>query len=425
MKKQPILLLTILLSVNFLFAQINYSFTTASTTFNAITNATSPFLVGNGTDPLADEGYVNFVPIGFSFHYNGGAALDELAISTNGFISFASLSNSYLQNNLNTGANGERPIVAPLWDDLNLNITSNLTYTTTGSAPNRIFTVQWLNTHWGFGASEAAISIQVKLYETKNWIEFIYQPENGNPVSPSASIGLTATNTGNNNFLSIGSITMYPLVTLASEYNNVTDKPANAISFMFKPGSLPINLSSFNVHKENEKNILQWTTLQEINNHQFNVQRSANGINFSTIAIQPAIATNEQSNTIRNYAMVDAQPINGTNYYRLEQVDKDGKITYSSIVSIKNIRSKWASINIYPNPVKNNLQINIDALVNSQITLKVIDIYGRQLIQSSYNIATSASVINIPIHQLNAGVYYVQLLNVKTNEQITQQFIKQ
>lgn len=418
-------MLICLFCVQVLNAQINYSFTTANTTFNLISGGTMPYLNGNGSYTLADEGFVNYIPIGFSFQYNGGNSFEEIAISTNGFISFSELSNSYTVNNLTDGAGGERPLLAPLWDDLDLGVTSNLTYTTTGSAPNRIFTVQWLNAKWGFGASTAAISFQIKLYETKNWIEFIYRPESGSPVAPSASVGITTNNTGNNNFLSIGSLSIYPPLSVSSEVSNISAKPSGIISFMFKPGALPISLSSFTVKKENEKNVLQWTTIQEINNKQFNVQRSNNGVNFSNIAIQPAYANNDNSNAIRNYSTIDEKPIQGTNYYRLEQVDKDGKTSYSSIISIKNMSNTWATLNIYPNPVRDNLHLNILSNINTVISIKVIDVFGKQLLQLSNNVKTADNIVNIPVNNLAAGVYYIQLLNEKTNEIITQQFIKQ
>ncbi|MCZ2225033.1 MAG: T9SS type A sorting domain-containing protein [Chitinophagales bacterium] len=425
MKKYIPFILICLFCVQSLYAQINYSFSTSNTSFNTISNGTIPYLVGDGTNPLADEGYVNYIPIGFSFQYNSGNSFEEVAISTNGFLSFAELSNSYTINNLKTGAGGERPILAALWDDLDLGVTSNLSYTTTGSAPNRIFTVQWLNAKWGFGASTAAISFQIKLYETKNWIEFIYRPEPGSPVAPSASVGITTNNTGNNNFLSIGSLSLNPTLSVSTEVSNISAKPNANLSFMFKPGALPISLSSFTVKQENGKNILKWTTVQEINNKQFNVQRSNNGVNFSNIAIQPAYANNDNSNAIRNYSTIDEKPIQGTNYYRLEQVDKDGKTSYSSIISIKNMSNTWATLNIYPNPVRDNLHLNILSNINTVISIKVIDVFGKQLLQLSNNVKTADNIVNIPVNNLAAGVYYIQLLNEKTNEIITQQFIKQ
>ncbi|MCU0322813.1 MAG: hypothetical protein MUE72_10370, partial [Chitinophagaceae bacterium] len=237
MKNKILFFISLLFAANTIIAQMNFSFTPNTGSFNTIINGSTPFFSGNGSDPLADEGFANDVPIGFSFMYNTNAAYTKVSISTNGFLSFKELSDAHVNNNLLNGAVNERPIVAPLWDDLDVQSTTNINYTTTGSAPNRIFTVQWLNAKWGFGAANAAISFQVKLYETSNWIEFIYKTETGSPLSPSASVGLTANGTGNNNFLSIASLGSNPNVSTTNEVNNIVAKPSNNQSYIFKIGT--------------------------------------------------------------------------------------------------------------------------------------------------------------------------------------------
>ena len=149
MRPLLVICLSTIVSMQVAFSQINYSFTTANTTYTPLSGGNPVYLTGNGTETLADEGYVNYIPIGFMFTYNSGGSFDELAISTNGFISFSELTNSYFLNNLTSGSSGERPVIAALWDDLDVSLTSNITYATTGTAPNRVFTVEWLNAKWG------------------------------------------------------------------------------------------------------------------------------------------------------------------------------------------------------------------------------------------------------------------------------------
>ncbi|MEI9807922.1 MAG: hypothetical protein WDO16_08665 [Bacteroidota bacterium] len=78
----------------------SYTFTTATAAYTGITG-TVPVLTGNGTDAVQDEGYVNGIPIGFSFYYLG-ANYNSIGASTNGFASFASLSSAGFSNNLST-----------------------------------------------------------------------------------------------------------------------------------------------------------------------------------------------------------------------------------------------------------------------------------------------------------------------------------
>ena len=86
--------------------------------------------------------------------------------------------------------------------------------------------------------------------------------------------------------------------------------------------ALPIKLLGFTATKEGSKNLLQWTTVQEVNSSYFEVERSGDGVNYKAIG-QVNGAGN--SSVAKNYSLVDAKPVNGMNYYRLKMVDKDGQ----------------------------------------------------------------------------------------------------
>ena len=416
-----VFLFTLLLNVH---AQMNFSFTPSIGTFTEITTGTSPFFSGNGNDPLADEGYVNAVPIGFSFKYNSGNNYTELSISTNGFLSFNELSSAYVVNNLSSGAVGERPIIAPLWDDLDLQTTNNITYLTTGTAPNRVFTVQWLNAKWGFGASNAAISFQVKLYETLNWIEFVYRAEAGSSVSPAASVGLTANGTGSNNFISLATITNSPNVSTNTEVANITSKPSTGQVYTFKPGTLPTTLNGFRVTKEKNVHVMNWQTLQEINNAGAYVERSADGNQFSSLGFVASKAINGNSAITLNYLFVDNQPLKGNNYYRLKQVDKDESIQYSSIYVLKFVDGVGFTLNLFPNPGKNKLQVTLTGMQQEEVSIQISSINGLSIMQSKNYLTSGSAYINFDVSNLPTGVYIVTVLNMATNQIQTKRFIK-
>lgn len=408
-----------------LAAQMHYSFTPTASTFTPISNGTSPFLTGNGFDLLSDEGYVNNISIGFPFTYNGSGSFNELSISTNGFISFNSLSNSYLLNNLTSGATGERPIIAPLWDDINLASTTNLQYVTTGNAPNRVFTVEWLDARWGFGATSACISFQVKLYETSNWIEFSYRQEAGAPSAPSASIGLTAAGTGNTNFISLQSATSTPGASMTAEIATIANKPANNQSYVFKPGVLPVNIASISVAKSNGSHTVSWQTLNETNNAGFEVQRSVDGTNFSNILFVASKAVNGSSASSINYSASDVKPLQGTNYYRLKQIDKDGKTNYSSIVSIKNISSDaWAVIAVYPNPVKDKLTVQLNTNDVNDVEVAIFNSLGKQVIRNKYIVLAGQTQTVTDVASLPMGFYTVRVTNNRNDVPLFKTFVK-
>ncbi|MBC8884224.1 hypothetical protein H9X57_15230 [Flavobacterium piscinae] len=113
-------------------------------------------------------------------------------MNSNGLFTFNATGNSTAANNLATTTTTVRPGLAPLWDDLQC--TAGVTYQVSGTSPNRVLTVEWLNMEWNWN-STVGISFQVKLYEGTNIIEYVYRPEaDGNPTGSSgASIGLMGT----------------------------------------------------------------------------------------------------------------------------------------------------------------------------------------------------------------------------------------
>ena len=150
-------------------------------TFTALAAPTNPTL----TTGDANEGYFNAIPIGFDFWYMG-TRMTTLSASTNGWITLGASATAATPVNDLSGGGSPRPLIAPLWDDLDLQATTNLSYLTTGAVGARIFTLQYLNVKWNSPATGAVISFQVKLYEATGKIDFIYRPEAGTVAGPAS-----------------------------------------------------------------------------------------------------------------------------------------------------------------------------------------------------------------------------------------------
>ena len=103
------------------------------------------------------------------------------------------------------------------------------------------------------------------------------------------------------------------------------------VNFLSTP--LPIELLSFEGTTIGTKNNLTWSTASELNNDHFVLDRSSDGIIFSSIASLPGAGNSQQ---VTHYSLLDEHPIQGTNYYRLQQVDFDGTSTYSQVVALTN-----------------------------------------------------------------------------------------
>jgi Right handed beta helix region/Secretion system C-terminal sorting domain len=175
--------------------------------------------------------------------------------------------------------------------------------------------------------------------------------------------------------------------------------------------ALPIQLQSFSVSKSGNGNVATWLTAQERNNSHFNLQRSVNGIDFKTIG---RVEGKGNSDTQNAYSFTDNAPLIGHNYYRLQQVDIDGKTSLSKVVAV--IWLNNSTISIYPNPVDDILNINIAASNSGAVEIRLTDIYGRvlQTLQAPKN--QIINQLNLDTSSLSSGLYLIQVFE---NNQLT------
>lgn len=235
-----ITLLTMLLFMatgNLLYGQstTNYAFSGSAGTFTPIAGTTVSF-----SD--LDEGWANAIPVGFTFKY-WNSTYTTVSVSTNGWMTFGqNISDAAYLNSLTSG--GKRPLVAPLWDDLLMNAETDFSYETTGSAGVRIFTAQWLNMNWDFNSTGPVISFQVKLYEATGKIEFIYQQEPAAVSLGSASIGIAASASGSDNFLSLDGTGSSPSASTTNETATISTKPGTGQVYSFTPAVIALSSPS-------------------------------------------------------------------------------------------------------------------------------------------------------------------------------------
>ncbi|MGE5439580.1 MAG: hypothetical protein ACM3UR_06970, partial [Bacteroidota bacterium] len=143
-----------------IFGQFNYKFSAGSGTFTALSGATQ-FTWATGA--TADEGYTNATDIGFTFKY-AGTDYTQFQVSTNGFLRFGT---GLASANAADALDGVlRQVAAPLWNDLAVGATTDISYLIEGNAPNRTLTVEWKNVKWSKSAASNNSEFQVKLYET-------------------------------------------------------------------------------------------------------------------------------------------------------------------------------------------------------------------------------------------------------------------
>ena len=193
-----LVLATLLLGSRASQAQVDtYTFAPSTGTYTAL-----PATATNVPSIQDDDVLSGTIPLGFSFVFDGNT-YTSCEVSSNGWLTFnPTAASSSLNNDLATGAFTERPLVAPFWDDLNGSSGATASYLTTGTAPNRVFTFEWLN-WYRYGSTGPGFSMQVQLVEGTNVVRFVYRQQTNLTANAAASIGLSGVGTGAGSFLSL------------------------------------------------------------------------------------------------------------------------------------------------------------------------------------------------------------------------------
>lgn len=180
-----------------------------------------------------------------------------------------------------------------------------------------------------------------------------------------------------------------------------------AIRILLTEASLPVALISFDAKLISQNKVeINWKTATEKNNSHFIIERSYNAKNFELIG---QVEGKGDSNSESQYDFYDTNPLSGTSYYRLKQVDRetsiDGKITegeisYSKIVSIN--RPETDILIISPNPSSDNVEIKLDIPVGLK-NWNLFDIQGKSVLKNGTGVKVSLS--NLP-----SGEYILEII---------------
>ncbi|RYD55699.1 MAG: fibronectin type III domain-containing protein, partial [Sphingobacteriales bacterium] len=203
-------------------------YTTAAAYPFAATQSTYTYLTGGTTMSTVqqDDNVATNIPIGFSFNF-AGTNYTTVTVGSNGWLSFANITASNAYNDVSS-ISSIAPCIMPLWDDVD-GAGGSATYLTTGTAPNRVFTVEWRNWEWYWAASSISISFQVKLYEDTR-IQILYKEESGTVSSPSASIGIAKSGS---DYQSLNNTSTSPTSSSTTFTSTIGTRPTTGQSYMW------------------------------------------------------------------------------------------------------------------------------------------------------------------------------------------------
>lgn len=167
----------------------------------------------------------------------------------------------------------------------------------------------------------------------------------------------------------------------------------------FTPGStLPLKLTSFNIHLQLNSLVLNWTTEQEDNVDRFEIERSFDGKYFELRGT--VISKNTPGR--HSYSSTDETNFSGTAYYRLKMIDRDGSYTYSTIKAVENSND----IKIYPNPASDELTVQYN-LIHTSGKLEIYNAVGKKMYQT--DLRANSTSIKVNVRSLPAGNYIVKM----------------
>ena len=162
---------------------------------------------------------------------------------------------------------------------------------------------------------------------------------------------------------------------------------------------LPVTFSKYNLTCSDKGAILTWTTSYEQNTSKFEIQKSLDGNNWETID-QVAAAGN--SNDQKNYQYLDLN--GGTAFYRIRQVDNDGRFEYTSVKRADCKKTQY-DVALYPVPAKDNLSVVIRSDNASRTELQIMDMLGKTLQRVPAQINRGNNNFNLNVSELPAGQY--------------------
>ena len=185
---------------------------------------------------------------------------------------------------------------------------------------------------------------------------------------------------------------------------------------------LPIELITFVGECSNDQVVLMWKTASEKNNNKFFIEKTLDGVNYTTIG---SVNGAGNSSNVNNYSFVDVEKYEGLAYYRLTQEDFDGARSSSNLIAVEHSCGEKddAEIILYPNPSSSDFTLDMKLYKESEVSFEMFNSIGA-LVKNTSNQMYQLGIqtINIDSNDLMKGVYYIKVMVNK--KEYFQKFVK-
>lgn len=179
-------------------------------------------------------------------------------------------------------------------------------------------------------------------------------------------------------------------------------------SWYYTNAPLPVILQSFVAEKKNSAVLLNFVTASEPGLDRFIIERSEDGLTYKQVGTITAKGSMSGGNT---YLFEDLTPAKGVNFYRLKMIDKDGKISYSWVLIIRNDDKIAPQITVFPNPANDNLYIQFRDVSGASLSSCMIsDATGKTVWAANINTSLRNTYV-VNTSALPSGIYFIKVSN--------------
>jgi hypothetical protein len=239
---------------------------------------------------------------------------------------------------------------------------------------------------------------------------------------PGGYLGFVGCYTSDFSFiLNLQQNTTYYMLVYNGKQGNNSRQGTFEICIKSEPLLLPVTLTSFTTECDNGIPLLQWTTASEQNSDYFQIERSRDGIEWTSVSKIQAMGN---SNSNKDYQFIDMTAGGHfEEYYRLKQVDFDGQFEYFSPKSIKCLNNKSNfDVDIFPNPTKDVFYIGARSEFEGNLNLNIKDQSGRVILNKEIYIKGGYFLEEINLSNCSNGMYNVILIT--PNDKYIRKIIK-
>jgi hypothetical protein len=185
--------------------------------------------------------------------------------------------------------------------------------------------------------------------------------------------------------------------------------------------SQPVLIMNFEGKTTEANGQLFWTMENQTNCKWFVIERSANANGFDSIGV--VLGTNNSHST--DYSFTDAHLLDGNNYYRLRQVDRDGVSKYSKVICLYNSNKVGAvkKISLYPNPATSVVNYTLTSPATARATVQVYNMAGVLVLTQQQQLSSGVNQQSVAISTLKNGNYFLKVSS-QNGAQYEQTFVK-